>query len=491
MKLPVYVYSATSVMVLAAIIAPVQAGDTVRLPSSFSYQGQIKQDGLPLTGLVDLKFSLHESPVTEFQIGSIHRADAVQVVNGLFDVQVDFGEEVFNGSAFWLEVRVRIPHDPSDAAPYITLDTRQAITATPYALRSLATEEVSWNDITDVPSGFADDVDHDTLGELTCADGQVPHSNGVDWACADLPVSTGDGHSLDAADGDPIDVVFVGNNGNVGIGTSTPAAPLHVKKAGSGMTPIHNASLVVESGSTNYLSMIAPDTATQGVFFGNPTEGPRASGIVYNVPIMPGGLQFLTGGAFNSPRMAIDVDGNVGIGTPFPTSKLHVNGDSELDGNVVVGGSITIPTTTRTLTTGSSGFALIDKTAYSAGIVIKAFGSLNRGLAIAPLYLPDGAVITQLSLDCHDEVTDHDIELAITRGGFGFFDGGGVLASVESRGSSGRQVKTTAAIADPTVDNDNFVYSLRVEFPRFSPSDSVTFGFRAARVKYEIRSPLP
>ena len=38
----------------------------------------------------------------------------------------------------------------------------------------------------------------------------------------------GDNHSLDAADGDPADVVFVDNDGNVGIGTTNPQAKLHV-----------------------------------------------------------------------------------------------------------------------------------------------------------------------------------------------------------------------------------------------------------------------
>ena len=42
-----------------------------------------------------------------------------------------------------------------------------------------------------------------------------------------LPTS-GDGHSLDAADGDPGDALFVDNEGNVGIGTTNPTATLHV-----------------------------------------------------------------------------------------------------------------------------------------------------------------------------------------------------------------------------------------------------------------------
>lgn len=41
-------------------------------------------------------------------------------------------------------------------------------------------------------------------------------------------IGAGDGHSLDAADGTPIDVVYVDNDGNVGIGTTSPQDKLEV-----------------------------------------------------------------------------------------------------------------------------------------------------------------------------------------------------------------------------------------------------------------------
>jgi len=104
--------------------------------TAFSYQGQLKQDGLPLNGLVDLEFSLHADPAATTRIGADFRIDAVEVVKGLFEVQVDFGAEAFAGAARWLEVRVRTPHDPADAAPFVTLDPRQPVTATPYALQT-------------------------------------------------------------------------------------------------------------------------------------------------------------------------------------------------------------------------------------------------------------------------------------------------------------------------------------------------------------------
>ena len=43
-----------------------------------------------------------------------------------------------------------------------------------------------------------------------------------------ITFAEGDGHSLDAADGSPTDAVYVDNDGNVGIGTSSPSEKLHV-----------------------------------------------------------------------------------------------------------------------------------------------------------------------------------------------------------------------------------------------------------------------
>jgi hypothetical protein len=50
----------------------------------------------------------------------------------------------------------------------------------------------------------------------------------------------GDGHSLDASDGDPVDAVYVDADGNVGVGTTSPEAQLHVEgelQLGSASTP--------------------------------------------------------------------------------------------------------------------------------------------------------------------------------------------------------------------------------------------------------------
>jgi hypothetical protein len=63
---------------------------------------------------------------------------------------------------------------------------------------------VDWTKLKNVPAGFADGTD---------AEG-----------------GAGDGHSLDAWDGEPVDAVWVGGNGRVGVGTTEPSAQLHVHR---------------------------------------------------------------------------------------------------------------------------------------------------------------------------------------------------------------------------------------------------------------------
>jgi hypothetical protein len=176
----------TLTAVLIAGLAASAADAQTPLGNDFTYQGQLTLSGGPLNDTADFEFSLWddagtgEPPTGGTQIGLTQTVTNVTVVDGLFTVQLDFGVMAFNGDARWLQIAVRSPHDPGDTAPYTTLSPRQPLTAAPYALFAL---------------------------------------NGG---------GTGDGHSLDAADGDPVDAVFVNDGGNVGIGTTAPSERLDI-----------------------------------------------------------------------------------------------------------------------------------------------------------------------------------------------------------------------------------------------------------------------
>jgi hypothetical protein len=106
------------------------------LGTSFTYQGQLKQNGLPVNGSVDLEFSLWTTPQGGDQVRPTVPVDNIQVVNGLFTAELDFGAIALSGNARWLEVAVRSPHDPTDTGPFTMLTPRQPVTGTPYAVQT-------------------------------------------------------------------------------------------------------------------------------------------------------------------------------------------------------------------------------------------------------------------------------------------------------------------------------------------------------------------
>ncbi len=103
--------------------------------TSFTYQGQLKQDGRPVDALCDFHFSLWDDPEEGAVIGGTLSFSGVSVGSGLFAVELDFGGAVFDGTKRWLEVAVRCPDGPHD---FTVLEPRQPITPAPYAQFSLA-----------------------------------------------------------------------------------------------------------------------------------------------------------------------------------------------------------------------------------------------------------------------------------------------------------------------------------------------------------------
>src|SRR5262245_11081665 len=99
--------------------------------TAFTYQGKLTDAGNAANGLYDLQFQLFDD--TDTQQGPTLTLDDVQVTNGIFTVQLDFGD-VFDGNARSLEISVR-PGVSTGA--FTVLGPRQALGATPYSVRSV------------------------------------------------------------------------------------------------------------------------------------------------------------------------------------------------------------------------------------------------------------------------------------------------------------------------------------------------------------------
>jgi hypothetical protein len=103
------------------------------LGTAITYQGQLKESGLPYGGAADLAFTLYDAAAGGAIVAGPVTLNAVSVVNGLFTVSLDFGASAFSGNACWLQIAVRAP---AGSGSYTPLSPRQDLTPAPYALFS-------------------------------------------------------------------------------------------------------------------------------------------------------------------------------------------------------------------------------------------------------------------------------------------------------------------------------------------------------------------
>lgn len=105
------------------------------LGPSFSYQGQIVQNGVPVGGNCDLQFSLFGVASGGTPLGNPQTIANASLSNGAFTAQLnganEFGTTVFmSGADRFLEIAIRCP---AGAGSFVTLSPRQMVVATPYA----------------------------------------------------------------------------------------------------------------------------------------------------------------------------------------------------------------------------------------------------------------------------------------------------------------------------------------------------------------------
>ncbi|GJM18424.1 MAG: hypothetical protein DHS20C14_06370 [Phycisphaeraceae bacterium] len=108
---------------LAALAALTLATAAQAFP--ISYQGELGDNGAPANGLYDMTFQLTDSPTFGLLLDT-DTIRGVSVVNGLFSVEVEFDDALFDGSERWIAVVVE----------GVSLSPRQHVTHAPYAIYS-------------------------------------------------------------------------------------------------------------------------------------------------------------------------------------------------------------------------------------------------------------------------------------------------------------------------------------------------------------------
>lgn len=169
------------VIFFLVVIAPSVVG---AIPTTTTYQGVLVDvDGNPISGSHDLVFSLYSSQDHDAAALWSESHASIVVQDGVFQVvlgrQTDLSSSLLDADELWIGVTIDGGEEVAPRAPLV---------AVPWAIRAAVADSVS----TGMSSGG------------------------------------GDGHSLDASDGYPLDAVYVNEDGDVGIGTLAPENRLHI-----------------------------------------------------------------------------------------------------------------------------------------------------------------------------------------------------------------------------------------------------------------------
>ena len=157
--------------------------------------------------------------------------------------------------------------------------------------------------------------DVDLLTNNCCTNGQVPTWDDTNqkWVCTsfsetDPQVSSSTSNYVPKWNGSTLVDGIIYDNGNVGIGTTTPGSKLELKDPNTSALRLRTDSNLAELkqvGATDDFDFVNYST------WGAQDAGAR--------------IRFFTNNDTTTPKMVIRKDGNVGIGTTSPGEKLTIN----------------------------------------------------------------------------------------------------------------------------------------------------------------------
>ncbi|MEE4304083.1 MAG: tail fiber domain-containing protein [Wenzhouxiangella sp.] len=266
-----------SLLTLAA--TPANAETTI------SYQGDLQDGGSPVDASVDMTFELFDAASGGASVGGPLTENGVTVTNGLFQVELDFGEQpYFNG--LWLAVEV----EGDLLAP------RQLITGAPFAIDAAPGSGSNWE-----VSG--DDI-HYTAGRVGI--GTISPNVALDVIGS---AQFGVAHQASGA------YSFIGGGqSNVASGPLASIGGGSDNTASGAYSFIGGGFLNTASGSASFAAGFRANAMHDGTFVWA-DDGPSFEST--------GEDQFL-----------IRAGGGVGIGTDSPTRDLHIKQASTDNGSI-------------------------------------------------------------------------------------------------------------------------------------------------------------
>jgi len=126
------------VVVLSLMVCSAKVAKAEPMGTAFTYQGFLMdakgKKPKPANGLYDFMFELYDDPnvIDGNQVGSTIDINDLDITDGHFTVELDFGSGIFTGDARWLETEVR-EGDSSDPNDFVILSPRIELTPFPYS----------------------------------------------------------------------------------------------------------------------------------------------------------------------------------------------------------------------------------------------------------------------------------------------------------------------------------------------------------------------
>ncbi len=286
--------------------------------SRFSYQGQLQVSNNAANGMYDLHFSLWDNVSGMGQLGSDLILEDVDVVNGLFSVELNFGDLPFDGGDVFLEIRVR---EGVSTGSFTFISPRQRINATPYATQA------------------------EFLAANGATTGQILQFNGTNWAAANVgngtsPWTPGFGGTqyigdvvigdLVASAGDTLQILSEVDKSPLrilvgGVGTRFRVS----KNGGTGVGANYSDGQIPDnglrvSGDTAIGSTTSSAKLTLSGAVGQDPIRVRVNGTTKFVVQANGGTN-IGGGSTVAPENGLDVEGGVVLGGADPVSGVSLN----------------------------------------------------------------------------------------------------------------------------------------------------------------------
>lgn len=240
-------------------------------PTNIQYKGILIQNGVPVYGTYDFEFVLYDSPNDVNLAAMPVFIKDVNVIDGHYSAELDFGSGVFDGNPRWLEIWSKTGGTKN---PFITSGQREKLSPVPYALFAYDSNNITANSNENISR-----------------------------------------NSLNAADDNPADAVYVDDSGNVGIGTLNPFAKLDVE----GQIKV-NGFIMPSDAYSGYV--LTADSFGVGTW--QPLPDISSSGLGGS-----GTTNYLS--KFTSSNTLgissiFENAGKIGIGTTSPNAKLDVQG---------------------------------------------------------------------------------------------------------------------------------------------------------------------